>query len=175
MIGHLSFHGFQGFVQELWVAQECFIQREKFQPPNQTVQRLIIASVLWGISCSSFKEINLQTIRNSMYHCQPAEQTMKMGNKISNIHEVESISFAPETLRNQITLSPMPKQWSKVPHFQEGTFPKHIYGTSPAYSTTTLHSIKVTQQMSAVIHTFKHVAHKASAGHLNHEQQCQAL
>jgi hypothetical protein len=45
-----------------------------------------------------------------VYHCQPAEQTMKMGNKISNIHEVESISFAPETVRNQITLSPMPKQ-----------------------------------------------------------------
>ncbi len=51
---------------------------------------------------------------------------------------------------------------------------EHIYGTSPAYSTTTLNSIKVTPQMSAVIHTFMHVAHKVSDGHLNHEQQCQA-
>jgi hypothetical protein len=109
-----------------------------------------------------------------VYHCQPAEQTMKMGNKTSNIYEVKSISFAPETLQNQITLSPMPKQSSKVPHFQEGTFQKHIYGTSPAYSTKILNSIKVTQQMSAVIHTFMHVAHKALDGHLYHEQQCQA-
>jgi hypothetical protein len=43
-----AFHGFQGFVQVLWVTQECFIQREKLQPPNQSVQRLIMASVLLG-------------------------------------------------------------------------------------------------------------------------------
>jgi hypothetical protein len=49
-----------------------------------------------------------------------------------------------------------------------------------AYSTTTLNRLKVTQQMSAVGHTFMSAAQKVSDGNLNqkqhlyHEQQCQA-
>jgi hypothetical protein len=60
-----------------------------------------------------------------------------------------------------------------------GYIPKHIYGNPPAYSTTTLNRLKVTQQMSAVGHTFMSAAQKVSDGHLNkkqhlhHEQQCQ--
>jgi hypothetical protein len=77
---------------------------------------------------------------------------MKMGNKISKFHEVSLYHLHP----------------------------KHIYGNPPAYSTTTLHRLKVTQQMSAVGHTFMSAAQKVSDGHINqkqhlhHEQQCQA-
>jgi hypothetical protein len=74
-----------------------------------------------------------------VYHCQPAEPTMKMGNKISNIHEVESISCAPE--KHYEIKSHQVQCQNNDPHFQEGTFPKHIYGTSPAYSTTTLKTV----------------------------------
>jgi hypothetical protein len=61
-----------------------------------------------------------------------------------------------------------------------GYIPKHIYGNPPAYSTTTLNRLKVTQQMSAVGHTFMSAAQKVSDGNLNKktaplsEQQCQA-
>jgi hypothetical protein len=49
MIGDpFEFSWFSGICAGVVIAQECFIQREKFQPPNQSVQRLIMASVLLG-------------------------------------------------------------------------------------------------------------------------------
>jgi hypothetical protein len=50
-------------------------------------------------------------LKTLVYHCQPAEQTMKMGNKISNIHEVPSL-YHLHLKRYEIKsrLSPMPKQ-----------------------------------------------------------------
>jgi hypothetical protein len=80
-----------------WVAQECFIQREKFQPPQSECSKISNGICPFGgyLAVHSKKSICKQ-LETLVYHCQPAEQTMKMGNKISNIHEVESISFAPE-------------------------------------------------------------------------------